>query len=430
MSSNASVFNNAPPEAPLRVNALRVVGTTKTRHSFLNSITSNAFKAETTEEVINQVKKMASQLQNHDVFEEIKIYLDTNHQQPDTVDITLRLKEKEKGIFHTKVNVGDNQAELNGTAGVRNLFGGAEQAYTSFSFGNRTRAAFEGAIESPFRGDANIKIGLFVNGSIRDHSQINAFKETAKSCGIRVKAFNKFGEHQVAYTLTDRDIVALQQASSTVRHQSGSHQKHALSHQFVRDERDDQLLPMNGHYLSLFQEVAGMSDKGDVSYVKHELNGSYHQPIVRDLLTLSTSVRAGLMTHVSKDAPVTDRFYLGGPLSVRGFKTGGIGERDGNDALGGQAYWAAGVSLISAIPGLEHTPVKAHAFANAGSIVTKTTKDSLNELANNPRTSVGFGLILHHSIARIEANYCIPIKYASSDLLLPKLQFGFGLNFL
>lgn len=115
-----------------------------------------------------------------------------------------------------------------------------------------------------------------------------------------------------------------------MRHQSGSHQKHALSHQFVRDERDDQLLPMNGHYLSLFQEVAGMSDKGDVSYVKHELNGSYHQPIVRDLLTLSTSVRAGLMTHVSKDAPVTDRFYLGGPLSVRGFKTGGIGKRDGS----------------------------------------------------------------------------------------------------
>lgn len=89
-----------------------MIGTTKTRHSFLNSITSNAFQAETTEEVINQVKKMASQLQNHDVFEEIKIYLDTNHQQPDTVDITLRLKEKEKGIFHTKVNVGDNQAEL------------------------------------------------------------------------------------------------------------------------------------------------------------------------------------------------------------------------------------------------------------------------------------------------------------------------------
>lgn len=86
--------------------------------------------------------------------------------------------------------------------------------------------------------------------------------------------------------------------------------------------------------------------------------------------------------------------------------------------------------MISAIPGLEHVPVKAHAFANAGSIVTKTTKDSLNELTNNPRTSVGFGLILHHSIARIEANYCIPIKYASSDLLQPKLQFGFGLNFL
>lgn len=88
------------------------MGTLATRNSFLNSVTSNVFKAGTTEEVLQRVENIASQLQKHDIFDEIKIYLDTNHAIPDTVDVTLHLKEKEKGLFQTKVNVGDNQAEL------------------------------------------------------------------------------------------------------------------------------------------------------------------------------------------------------------------------------------------------------------------------------------------------------------------------------
>lgn len=88
------------------------MGTSATRNSFLNSVTSNVFHAGTTEEVLKKVQDIASQLQKHDIFDEIKIYLDTNHTVKDTVDVTLHLKEKEKGLFQTKVNVGNNQAEL------------------------------------------------------------------------------------------------------------------------------------------------------------------------------------------------------------------------------------------------------------------------------------------------------------------------------
>jgi outer membrane protein insertion porin family len=101
-----------PAEAPLRVNTLRILGTDKTRNSFLNSVTSNVFSASTTEEVLKKVQSIAGQLQKHDIFDEIKIYLDTNQQVADTVDVTLHLKEKDKGLFQTKVNVGNNQAEL------------------------------------------------------------------------------------------------------------------------------------------------------------------------------------------------------------------------------------------------------------------------------------------------------------------------------
>lgn len=70
------------------------------------------FNADTTEQVLKRVQDIAAQLQKHDIFDEIKIYLDTNHEIADTVDVTLHLKEKDKGLFETKVNVGNNQAEL------------------------------------------------------------------------------------------------------------------------------------------------------------------------------------------------------------------------------------------------------------------------------------------------------------------------------
>lgn len=258
----------------------------------------------------------------------------------------------------------------------------------------------------------------------------------------------------------------------SVRAQSGTNQKNSVYHSFVRDHRDNVTLPTQGHFLGIYQELAGLGGRGDTNFLKHELNASLHHTLISEdktnkpQLVFSTSVRAGLFTSIlenqqakGKDPKVSDRFYLGGPLSVRGFKMGGIGEREGSkffimcvfvmyvcviwwlksyphldDALGGEGYWAAGASLISTIPGLSHLPVKAHAFANAGSIVTSTQGKNINDtiktLSETPRTSVGFGLIFHHSIARIEANYCIPLRYAATDLPQPKFQFGFGLNFL
>lgn len=435
---------HVPAEAPLRVNALRILGTNATRNSFLNSVTSNVFNADTTEQVLKRVQDIAAQLQKHDIFDEIKIYLDTNHDIADTVDVTLHLKEKDKGLFETKVNVGNNQAELNGGVGLRNLFGGAESVSANFAFGNRTKASVEGAIEAPFRGNANTKIGVFVNGSIRDHSQINAYKESAKATGVRLKGWTQYGEHEVAYAVTHRDVLALPTATAGVRSQSGTNEKSSVFHSFVRDQRDNAVLPTKGHYLGIFQELAGLGGRGDTNYLKHELNASYHQSLIDNKgkgdakFVLSTSFRAGLFSTVL-DAPkgsngprISDRFYVGGPTSVRGFKMGGI--REAEEPVGGEGYWAAGASLIASVPGLTHLPVKAHAFANAGSIVSNTKGvsigDTIKALSETPRTSAGFGLIFHHSIARIELNYCIPLKYSSTDLPEPKFQFGFGLNFL
>lgn len=101
------------------------------------------------------------------------------------------------------------------------------------------------------------------------------------------------------------------------------------------------MLPTKGHYLGIYQELAGLGGRGDTNYLKHELNASYHQSLIDSKgkddakFVLSTSFRAGLFSTIlenTKDSSssgpkISDRFYVGGPLSVRGFKMGGIRER-------------------------------------------------------------------------------------------------------
>ena len=82
----------------------------------------------------------------------------------------------------------------------------------------------------------------------------------------------------------------------------------------------------------------------------------------------------------------SDRFQLGGSTSVRMFRNNSMGPRDGGerlhspfpephrnslrpyvaDSLGGELYWAAGLSLITDFPKKPHWPVKTHLFLNAG----------------------------------------------------------------
>jgi outer membrane protein insertion porin family len=46
------------------------------------------------------------------------------------------------------------------------------------------------------------------------------------------------------------------------------------------------------------------------------------------------------------------------------------------DSLGGDAYWATGVSLITPLPKLADKPLRGHAFVNAGSLIPwKTGKN-------------------------------------------------------
>jgi outer membrane protein insertion porin family len=108
-----------------------------------------------------------------------------------------------------------------------------------------------------------------------------------------------------------------------------------------------------------------------------------------------------------------DRTFLGGPNSIRGWKAGGLGLRDGPDSLGGDLSWAMGLSIFAPVYRLAHLPLRLHSFVNVGKVVgydsgerispclevvltprrtDRSFRDNLVKMCRNPNVSVGIGL--------------------------------------
>jgi outer membrane protein insertion porin family len=131
---------------------------------------------------------------------------------------------------------------------------------------------------------------------------------------------------------------------------------------------------------------------------------------------------------------MNDRFFLGGPQSIRGFEHQKLGPRlsyGGKDtSVGGDVYYAAGLSLFAPLPTLIDAPIRLHGFCNLGKLASMAgaTFDSLLNQAKTPCLSVGGGLSVDFGQMRVEVNYILPVVSEGGEG--PRLAFGVAAEFL
>lgn len=88
--------------------------------------------------------------------------------------------------------------------------------------------------------------------------------------------------------------------------------------------------------------------------------------------------QSGFLAGISNDMKINiaDRFFLGGPLNLRGFDMRGCGPRQDGNSLGGDAYWALALHLYTPLPfrpgrnGFGDL-FKLHGFINGGNVFSK-----------------------------------------------------------
>lgn len=133
-------------------------------------------------------------------------------------------------------------------------------------------------------------------------------------------------------------------------------------------------------------------------------------------------------------------FFLGGPLTLRGFNLKGVGPHSDGNALGADTYWLSALHLYTPLPfrpgkGGFGELFRTHFFVNAGNLANLKLSDGIHGIMkgvqDNFRASYGGGIVLRMGrVARLELNYVVPMYVSQSDSVNPGLQFGIGFVFL
>lgn len=341
----------------------------------------------------------------------------------------------------------------------RNLFGGAETLDVNASLGTRTRSAYQATFDTPILSHPDLRFQL---GGVQSSTQkiFASYEEIARGGWGKLRWMsNNSSVHELGYNGFWRQVTGLaQNASPTVRNDAGDTVKSSISYSWTNDQRDNPTLPSRGYLSKVSTELAGWGPlQGDVAFCKTELESQTAVPIPLpgiSGISLTTGLRAGLLYPLTFGwgryptmSRINDRFQLGGPTDVRGFRLSGLGPRDGPDAVGGDVYAAGSANLLMPLPKLgPDKPLRLQAFLTGGRLlairgekegdmtsqeVRQSVADTIKELGNGlPSMSAGVGLVYSHPVARFELNFSLPLTLRKGEEGRKGLQFGIGINFL
>ncbi|KAI9830561.1 MAG: hypothetical protein M1826_004587 [Phylliscum demangeonii] len=467
---------------PVTLSSVSVLGAPRTRRSFLETVVKPMLSASrdapyTLAEALAAVSAGASRLQKFDIFHTpVSIFIDRPPptdagSTPTDLAIYYSVREKSRLLLKTGTDLGNTEGSAYGNVLWRNVLGGAETVSVSAALGTRTRSAYSLAFETPVQADPDMRWEAYGVASAT-RKEWSGHEEALKGVGSRFRWTMAGGDqHELALAGMWRQVTGLAEtASGAVRGDAGDSVKSSLSHVWRHDRRDRGLLPARGYLVQTRSELAGWGPlRGDVAFWKTEIESQLALPLpvplasdpFRHGVTLTTGLRAGLLYPLAaagaahaQPSRINDRFFLGGPTDVRGFRPAGLGPRHGPDALGGDLYAAASANLFVPVPRLgPQSPLRLQAFVNAGRLlaltpaadgqpavgvepampdVRRALSTAVARLFDGslPSTAAGVGLVYVHPVARFEVNFSLPLVLRRGEEGRKGLSFGVGINFL
>ncbi|KAF4989929.1 hypothetical protein FDECE_14543 [Fusarium decemcellulare] len=469
--------------APMTVNEIRVHGAVNTRNDFLDPLfqplVSDVQNAgSTVGDVVGKLRVVSNKLDALQIFQpQPQLFLNSAQQtdpstSPTDVNVDIRVKELSRFKLQTGTDVGNGEGSAYGSLLWRNMFGGAEMLTLNAKAGTRTRSAYSANFSAPVASNPDLRLSLEGLASAAEKPWAS-HEEVLKGGTLRLSWLNAERDTQsVEYSGVWRQITGLgESASSTVRADAGDSIKSSIKHTFYRERRDNPQLPQDGYMLRSSLEVAGVGPlAGDVAFSKGELEVAGALPVplpgIRDRtgVSIGGGLRLGMLCPLplgyefgSKIRPsrINDRFQLGGPTDVRGFKLGGLGPHDGLDSVGGDIFAAGSVNMLLPVPYKgPDSGLRFQLFANGGRLVAlKNTSsksaggaatqgidasavrngmvNAVGELFNGvPSLAAGVGLVYAHPVARFELNFSLPLALRKGEASTKGLQVGVGINFL
>ena len=256
------------------------------------------------------------------------------------------------------------------TKGPTAIRGGGEYAHARFSVGAKQRSYLISWL-TPYFCDSLWRVGFDINKSF---SQLQSHDYEINTIGGSIYAsypLNAYWTYGAKYRIKTADISVDHDVSAAERKLAKSNNLiSGVGTSLVFDSTDSAVKPRNGFRSTLEAEIAGIG--GNVFYARFAYINSYYTALwSKGTMKYRCDFRfiepIG-KTHDPNKIPVSERFFLGGDTSVRGYKPFDLGPRFSNgDPKGGISSSLLSIEYNQAIiKGLD-----LFVFADAGSVTLK-----------------------------------------------------------
>ena len=352
-----------PLQTPVRVRRCVVRGLRKTHEGVVRQELDVVERAATVGELRDACLKAAGALQSLGIFDAADLLMDTARaprQGGDTVqaEVVCTVVEKKRLVSATTtVATESGEGTLEGKVSVRNSLGRAENFEMQLEAGQQKSSVFRLSATKPRWLGRDAQLTADVSKQAVSHLKHSSFVQKLLGASVSAKAGSPDiagGCHELGYSVELREVCRLppHTASWSVLQQRGSSLKGSLTHSYSRNTLDNPLVPTCGGMLRSVTELAGVAPLpiGDSCFCKHSLTAAAFCPLLPSRrVAIGVQLQAGLLLPLKlpsstppaevptagslTESNICDRFHLGGPGSLWGFRTRGVGPRDVRHSL-------------------------------------------------------------------------------------------------
>ena len=247
-----------------------------------------------------------------------------------------------------------------------NLFGKGWKASLSSQFGAR-RTVFSLDFRDPHFLDTDYSLLL---SAYKVDTRYTDFHR--KSTGGRAGVGYQFTKYTSASLMLRIDETRITDAGAAISQilkdefSKGVQKTRGVSYGIVRNTTDKLFDPSKGTIGSATGEYAGGPLGGDSQFVKYFLNAKGYYPILGSTVLSGNLLWGHTISTVGGRVPIFERFFLGGPYSIRGFPSRTVSPKDSNtgELIGGNKELIANMEYI--FPLFNEIGFKGVVFFDAG----------------------------------------------------------------
>ena len=327
--------------------------------------------------------KSISTIKSMDIFKSVKYETSSENDQKKTINIIV--EEKPTGEIFAGAGTGTTGSSLTGGIKEKNYLGLGIKLDTNLTFSDDSiKGKF--SVINPNYNNSDKSIKTTIESSTSDFTSTAGYK-TSRTGFIIGTEFEQMNNMFVNLELSNyyEDLETSSSATSLLKKQEGNYFENLFSYTLKYNKLDQNFNPTDGYINFFSQTLPIYSD--DQSIENEFTSSAYHS--INDNLILSANFLLKSINSLDDNVRVSKRVNIPS-RRLRGFESGKIGPKDGNQYIGGN--YATSLNLNSTIPNIlfENENIDFNLFVDLANVWEVDYDSSLD--SNELRSSTGIAV--------------------------------------